>query len=52
MFRDGANVELIGLLYSNLKYFTNLHSESKYPYKELELWNGRKITYVEWVKLI
>ena len=50
--RDGADVELIGLLYSNLKYFSGLQAKEKYPYKEVITRGGNKWTYTDWVKIL
>ena len=50
--RNGADVEIIGLLYYTLIHLSKLNKEGKYPYNEVKLNNGKKLKYDEWAKKI
>ncbi|GBC01200.1 hypothetical protein RclHR1_00410027 [Rhizophagus clarus] len=50
--RDGASVEIIGLLKSALRWLTELSEQGHYPWKEVELEGNRRITFAEWNDLI
>jgi glycogen debranching enzyme len=50
--RDGADVELIGLLRSALRFLTKSHERGEYPYESVNLPNnGPPLTFKEWVRL-
>lgn len=46
--RDGATVEITGLLYSTLVFLDNLNKEEKYPYLSVSLSNDEELTFFEW----
>ena len=46
--RDGAAVEITGLLYSTLKWVARLHKEGKYHFDGVTKSSGEKITFSEW----
>ena len=46
--RNGADCEIIGLLYYTLVHLNNLNKEGKYPFNEVYLNNGRNLKYSEW----
>ena len=50
--RNGADCEIIGLLYYTLVHLDNLHKNGKYPFNEVKLNSGRNLTYSEWAKKI
>lgn len=51
--RDGAPVEMIGLLYSCLAWVAQLHEEGKYKYEGVTLDGGKKaISFKAWAKKI
>ncbi|KAF2108987.1 hypothetical protein BDV96DRAFT_652228 [Lophiotrema nucula] len=50
--RDGAPVEMIGMLYSTVKWLAQLYEEGKYQYEGVKLDGGKTITYQEWADLI
>lgn len=50
--RDGAAVELQGLLKSSLRFVNELNKKNLFPYTEVEKDDGSKISLVEWEKLV
>ncbi|KAK7989313.1 hypothetical protein PG989_009628 [Apiospora arundinis] len=50
--RDGAAIEITGLLYSTLKWLAKLSSEGKFKYKGVKKSDGAEITYAEWADLL
>jgi glycogen debranching enzyme len=50
--RDGAAVEIIGLLYSTLKWLAQLNSEGKYPHSGVKKANRSEVSYSSWAKLL
>ncbi|KAL4741058.1 glycogen debranching enzyme [Aspergillus similis] len=50
--RDGAAIEITGLLYSALKWVTGLYKQGLYPYDEVDIGNGKSITFKDWAAKI
>ncbi|KAI1188895.1 glycoside hydrolase family 133 protein [Nemania serpens] len=50
--RDGAAIEITGLLYSALRWLSGLSSEGKYPYKGVTKPDGTDITFSAWADLL
>lgn len=50
--RDGAAVELQGLLKSALRWVIELNRQGKFDYTEVEKDNGEKIAFKDWEKLL
>ncbi|OLN93243.1 Glycogen debranching enzyme [Colletotrichum chlorophyti] len=50
--RDGAAVEITGLLYSTLKWAASLNSEGKYQYSSVKKSDGSSISLSDWADLI
>ena len=50
--RDGADIEIIGLLYSVVSFLRNAVEAGKYPYEEVTFGNGEKASYGEWAERI
>ncbi|KAI1809169.1 glycoside hydrolase family 133 protein [Poronia punctata] len=50
--RDGAAVEITGLLYSTLRWLAKLNAECKYPYKGVTKPDGTEITFSDWADLV
>lgn len=46
--RDGAPVEITGLLYSTLKWVDGLHRNGRFKYEGITTADGKKISYGEW----
>ncbi|CAG9319806.1 unnamed protein product [Blepharisma stoltei] len=46
--RDGAAIEIIGLLYSSLDFFSKLHMEGKFPFEGVILPDRTNLSYIEW----
>jgi len=49
--RDGAPIEIIGLLKSTLRWLSELSSKGKFPFKGVQA-EGRLVSYQEWSDLI
>jgi glycogen debranching enzyme len=45
-------VEIIGLLYSTLKWLSELNANGKYKWKTVKKKDGKEITFGDWAKLI
>ncbi|QLL33710.1 hypothetical protein HG536_0F00340 [Torulaspora globosa] len=50
--RDGAAIEINGLLKSALRFVIALHNTGSFRYTEVERADGTKITFVDWNKLL
>ncbi|KAI9294200.1 hypothetical protein K502DRAFT_350213 [Neoconidiobolus thromboides FSU 785] len=50
--RDGAPVELTGLLKSALRWITNLSESNEYPYKQVNLEDKQAFTFKQWNELV
>ncbi|PGH12691.1 glycogen debranching enzyme [Polytolypa hystricis UAMH7299] len=50
--RDGAAVEISGLLYSALRWVSQLHSNKQYTHEGVKLGSNKSITFGEWAKRI
>ena len=50
--RNGADCEIIGLLYYTLIHLDSLNKQGIYPFNEVKLNNGGKLKYSEWAKKI
>lgn len=50
--RDGAAVEITGLLYSTLSWLTKLSADGKYQYKSVKKADDSSITLEDWAGLI
>mmetsp|Transcript_12022 Transcript_12022/g.12090 ORF Transcript_12022/g.12090 Transcript_12022/m.12090 type:complete len:430 (-) Transcript_12022:15-1304(-) len=46
--RDGASIEIIGLLYSSVDFFAKLFEEGKFPYQGVTLSDHTHLSYNEW----
>ena len=49
--RDGANIEIIGLLRSTLRFLSELYEKNVYPYEGV-ISSGKLFTYKKWGRLI
>ena len=50
--RNGADCEIIGLLYYTLIHLDQLNKEGNYPFDAVKLSNGRNLRYSEWAQKI
>jgi glycogen debranching enzyme len=50
--RDGAAVEIIGLLYSTLRWIAKLSADGTFPYSGVEKADGSSITYAAWAETL
>ncbi|KAH7647596.1 Gdb1p glycogen debranching enzyme [Cryptosporidium bovis] len=50
--RNGADIEIVALLYSAISYVTLLEKDNKFPYKGVQYSENGFISYSDWVKLI
>ncbi|KAL4916087.1 hypothetical protein BDW62DRAFT_187173 [Aspergillus aurantiobrunneus] len=50
--RDGAAIEITGLLYSALTWVTSLNEQGIYPYDKVEIGGGKSITFKHWATKI
>lgn len=50
--RDGAAVEITGLLYSTLAWLADLHAKGQYPHGEVQSADGRSVKLSDWAGLI
>ncbi|KAK4465548.1 glucanotransferase domain of glycogen debranching enzyme-domain-containing protein [Cladorrhinum samala] len=50
--RDGAAVEITGLLYSGLKWVAELNEKGKYEHSSVRKADGSEITFKKWAALI
>ncbi|KAL4929216.1 putative glycogen debranching enzyme Gdb1 [Aspergillus undulatus] len=50
--RDGAAIEITGLVYSALTWVTSLNEQGLYPYDKVDLGDGKSITFKEWAAKI
>ncbi|RYN20313.1 Glycogen debranching enzyme [Alternaria arborescens] len=51
--RDGAPVEIIGMLYSTVRWCANMYDAGQFKYQGVNLEDGKKtVTYKEWADLI
>ncbi|KAJ5020339.1 glycoside hydrolase family 13 protein [Bipolaris maydis] len=50
--RDGAPVEIIGMLYSTVRWCANMYAAGQFQYEGVKLDDGKTITYKEWADLI
>lgn len=50
--RDGAPVEMIGMLYSTVRWCADLHEQGLFQYEGVNLPDGKAITYKAWADKI
>lgn len=50
--RDGAPVEITGMLYSTLRWVAQLYDQGKYKYEGVELEDGKTISFAAWADKI
>ncbi|KAJ5542249.1 hypothetical protein N7535_004671 [Penicillium sp. DV-2018c] len=50
--RDGAAIEITGLLYSALTWVSRLYESKAYTYDGVDIGDGKKITFAEWAHKI
>lgn len=50
--RDGASIEITGLVYSALSWVAKLHQSKVYPHAGVDIGEGKSITFAEWADKI
>ncbi|KAK5988574.1 Glycogen debranching enzyme [Cladobotryum mycophilum] len=50
--RDGAAIEITGLLYSTVKWLSEIHKAGKYSYPGVKTADGEKISFSGWSNLL
>lgn len=50
--RDGASVEITGLVYSALSWVAELHESKAFPHGGVDIGDGKSITFAEWANKI
>ncbi|KAK8081976.1 glycogen debranching enzyme [Apiospora saccharicola] len=50
--RDGAAIEITGLLYSTLRWLAKINAEGNFRFKGVKKSDGAEITYAEWADLL
>lgn len=50
--RDGAAVEITGMLYSTLVWVDRLNKAGKYKYSDVSIGDGKRITFADWAAKI
>ncbi|KAI5295265.1 hypothetical protein KEM52_001875 [Ascosphaera acerosa] len=50
--RDGAAVEITGMLYSALKWVATLHEQQLYPHAGVKTADGKDVTFQQWARLL
>ncbi|KAJ5267653.1 Glycogen debranching enzyme [Penicillium angulare] len=50
--RDGASIEITGLLYSALAWVSKLHESKIYPHEGVDVGDGKSVSFKEWADKI
>lgn len=50
--RDGAAIEITGMLYSTLDWLAKLSAEGKYPHSSVKKSDSTSVTFADWAKLV
>jgi glycogen debranching enzyme len=50
--RDGAAIEITGLVYSALKWVAKLHESNAYPHAGVDIGDGKSVMFKEWSEKI
>ncbi|KAJ2309119.1 bifunctional 4-alpha-glucanotransferase/amylo-alpha-1,6-glucosidase, partial [Coemansia sp. RSA 2705] len=50
--RDGADIEIVGLQKSTLRWLAELNRDNGFPYSGVTAADGARITYVQWDQLV
>jgi glycogen debranching enzyme len=50
--RDGAAIEITGLVYSALTWVAKLHESNAYPHAGVDIGDGKSVTFKEWSEKI
>ncbi|KAI9850375.1 MAG: hypothetical protein M1838_005765 [Thelocarpon superellum] len=50
--RDGAAIEITGLLYSTVAWLSKIHPQGHFAHAGVTTGDGRDVTYLEWASLI
>lgn len=50
--RDGAAIEITGLVYSALSWVAKLHESNAYPLAGVDIGDGKSVTFKEWAEKI